>query len=441
MLEIFCPSLELLILIPGLLLSYLPMKQYLKIGLGKLASFMIPSVLLISLAGGAASFFLSIHTRFLLIIAASIMCIIYILTLNISLWKSASVYFATCGVFACLGSTATAIDTFLSPYNANLSLSLGGEVVYNILCWASVAAVSYPTSHAVRSFLEEEAFAQTWYVFWILPIMFVALNLFIVPINPGILNQGRLAEIYIVMSLALLLLLLLFYAMFFLMASSLNRNDRLRQENQFLSMQRSRYDNLKNAIDETREARHDMRHHLNTMQILAERHEWERLAEYLADAQKNVPDIALQLCNNTAVDSVASHYGLLCRKSQIPFSFKFDLPDKLPVSEIDFCLVLSNLLENALEASLRIAPEKRCIKVQSHLHSENMVLLTVENAFSGKIDEKNGVFQSSKRAGDGVGIQSVRRIADRNGGYSRFSYSTGSFCANIMLRSKREQKN
>lgn len=437
MLDFLCPTLELLILAPGLLLAYLPMKQYLRISSGKLAALLTPSVLLLIIACGSVSCLFSIHTRYLLIFAAAIMGIAYALTLNITPWKSVSVYLAVCGVFSCLGSTATAIDGILSPGNAAPWLSFGGTLVYNLICWCFVAAVWYPATHAVRTFLEEEAFARTWYVFWILPALFTVLNLAMIPINPGILNQGRLIELYIVISLSLLLLLLLFYAMFFLMASSLNRNDQLRQENQFLSMQQSRYDNLKTAIDETREARHDMRHHLNTLQMLAERQEWERLSEYLADAKENIPDIDWHLCDNTAVDSVAGHYGMLYRKSRIPFSFEFDLPEELPVSEIDFCLVLSNLLENALEASLKTAPQKQCIKAQAYLHSEHMLLLTVENAFDGEIKEKNGVFQSSKRSGDGVGIQSVRRIADRNGGYSRFSYKDGSFCANIMLRAKR----
>ena len=38
------------------------------------------------------------------------------------------------------------------------------------------------------------------------------------------------------------------------------------------------------------------------------------------------------------------------------------------------------------------------------------------------------------RRGEGVGIQSVRRIADKNGGYSRFSHDGGVFRADVLLR-------
>ena len=98
------------------------------------------------------------------------------------------------------------------------------------------------------------------------------------------------------------------------------------------------------------------------------------------------------------------------------------------------CLVLSNLLENAQEASLRTAPQSRQIEVAAYLHSSRIVLIQVTNAFGGEIREKQGVFQSSKRRGSGVGIQSVRRIAEKSGGASSFTHQDGIFTAKVMLR-------
>ena len=242
--------------------------------------------------------------------------------------------------------------------------------------------------------------------------------------------------IYIVISIAILILMLLFYTLFYLMARSLNRNVRLQQENQFLSMQQTQYDNLQTAIEETRQVRHDMRHHIHTLSSLAERGEWDTLKTYLAKAQKSIPEAGLNLCDNPAIDGVAGHYGMLYRKNNIPFSMELDLPSPLPVSEMDFCLVLSNLLENALEASLRTSPAKRQIKVQACPHSDQILLLTVKNTYEGTVTEKNGIFQSSKRRGSGVGLQSVRRIAEKGGGCCRFTHDGETFTANIMLRKK-----
>ena len=97
------------------------------------------------------------------------------------------------------------------------------------------------------------------------------------------------------------------------------------------------------------------------------------------------------------------------------------------------CLVLSNLLENALEASIRTAPDRRQIKITAYLHAERLLLIEVENAYDGEIREKDGVFQSSKRKGNGVGIQSIQHIVEKSGGASTFTYQNGAFCAKVML--------
>ena len=88
------------------------------------------------------------------------------------------------------------------------------------------------------------------------------------------------------------------------------------------------------------------------------------------------------------------YYCALAKREQIPFSVQLDLPECLPVDEIDLCLVLSNLLENALEASLRTAPARRRIELTACLHGNSLALIQVENTYDGVIREKGGVFQS-----------------------------------------------
>lgn len=434
MIDFLYPIIELAIIFPGMFLAYLPMKCHMRIKKGKMAAMLIPIMILLCVAGGCLCYFLKIKVQFVSVSVFLIMSIAYCYTLKISRWKSISVILAVCGVFLCIGSIVNAVDLILCSNNPKPWFGLSAALIYNLICWIFVILLWYPATHAACDLLENEGIAQTWYVFWILPTFFILLNLFMIPIYPNILNLGRLMEGYIVISLALLVLLLLFYVLFYIMAKSLNRNDQLRQQNQFLSMQQAQYEALCTAIEETRQARHDMRHHFSALSALAVHEEWQELRNYLGQVMESIPTVELKLCDNPAVDGVAGHYCIRYKENNIPFSIELDLPYKLPISEMDICLVLSNLMENALEASLRTDTTKRFIKVQAYLHSDNVVLITVENAFDGIIKEKNGVFQSSKRHGDGVGIQSIRRIAEKNGGYCRFTLTDGVFYANIMLR-------
>ena len=179
-----------------------------------------------------------------------------------------------------------------------------------------------------------------------------------------------------------------FNAVFLLMATSLNRNAKLQQENQFLSMQQQRYESLKAAIEEARQARHDMRHQLNQISALAEAGDLDNLKAYLAKTVSRIPDLDMNFCENRAADSVVGHYCALAKREGIPFCARLNLPQTLPVDEIDLCLVLSNLLENAFEASLRTAPARRKIEITAYVHAERLLLVEVENAFDGAVHEK-----------------------------------------------------
>ena len=431
------PILELTVVLPGLLLAYFPVKSYLKQSPGKLAVWLLPLLLGLCLGGGLLCYHFCVSTVFSLALIAPVTSVLYIKTLRISLWKSGTIALSVCAVFACLNSLSRAVSAAI-VLRMQLPLNepwfcFGACVFYHAICWLVTIAAYHPSTHAVRMMVEDDNFAQTWYVFWVLPLVFILLNLFMIPRYQTTLQTGRVLQGYIVLSIALLVLLFWFNTVFLLMANSLNRNARLRQENQFLSMQQQRYESLKAAIEEARQARHDMRHQLNQISALAESGDLEGLNAYLAKTVSRIPNLDMNFCENRAADSVVGYYCALAKREDIPFRAQLDLPQALPVDEIDMCLVLSNLLENALEASLRTATARRQIEITAYVHAERLLLIEVENTFDGKIREKDGVFRSSKRNGNGIGIQSVHHIAEKTGGASTFSYQNGVFSAKVML--------
>lgn len=432
------PILELLAVIPGLLLAYFPVKSYLMPSPGRLAARLLPLMVGACVGGGLLCLRFQCSTEAAQAVLALAAALVYIKTLRISRWKSGTIALSVCAVFACINSISRAVSAALLIYARapwlEPWLCLSAGIFYNVACWLFTAAAYYPSTHAVRTMVEDEHFAQTWYVFWLLPLIFILLNIVMTPRYQTTLQTGRVLQVYIVFSIALLMLLLCFYAIFLLMAVSLNRNARLRQENQLLIMQRQRYESLKTAIEEVRQARHDLRHQLNQISMLVEEGDMEGLRGFLARSVSRIPSLETRFCENNAADSVVGYYCGLCRREGIPIHVRLDLPETLPVDEMDLCLVLSNLLENALEASLRTAAARRQIAVTAYLHAARLLLIEVENPFDGTVKENDGVFRSSKRKGDGVGLQSVRHIAERSGGASTFTYQDGVFRARVMLR-------
>lgn len=430
---ILWPVLELSVLFPGAFACFLAVANRLRMKKRTAALIVVPILLAVCVLGGALCWRMGWGCNRLLLPVLVPAAIGFARMTTLPAWKSVSIFLGVCGTFSGLVGPALIADALAIPGNASPWLSPVGSLTYFTLGWVLVALCWYPTTRSTRHLLETDAVVRSWHVFWVLPAVFVLMNLFLSFRFDSFLYSGQLLGLYALLSLVTTGLLLLFYGLFYLVARELEKNLQLKQENQFLQMQSAQYETLRAAIDETRRARHDLRHHFATLSALADRGAWEDVRRYLSEAAANVPADGLNLCENPAVDGVAGRYSALSRQSGVPFTCRLELPAALPVPEMDVCVVLQNLLENALEAS-RQAEGRRYISLRASLHGDNLVLLTVENAYTGRLVARDGVLQSTKRPGPGVGLQSVAHIAEKNGGYCRFLYGDGVFTANIMLR-------
>ena len=433
---VFFQTLEFTVMLPGMLLAYLPVSSYLKQTPGRLAAWMFPLLLGISAFCGCFCYTMNFPIVCVLPVLLLLLLILYHGTLQISLWKSGNIFLAVCAAFSCFYSLSRTIAVM---FEKNLErLNLPGfsyfEILYNLFCILFVLLVWYPASHTAKTMVEDENLAQTWYVFWILPVLVIVLNLFLIPKYHRTFYSQQILQGYIAMILVLLFILALFYTMFLMMANILNRNKKLQQENHFLSVQQERYENLRISIEDARQARHDTRHHFLQLSAMAEDGDLEKIKDYLSLAISKVPSLDFHFCENQAVDRVIGYYYALAQKDEIPFHARIQLPAPLLLDEADLCLVLSNLLENALEASRETAKIRQQIFVEVYPHLTSILLIKVENNFDGNVKEKNHLFHSSKRKGPGIGIQSVRRMVEKNGGSSSFTHEDGCFTVKIMLR-------
>ena len=212
--DVLRPILELTVVFPGLLLAYFPVRSYLKQSSAKLAVWEVPLLFGLCLGGGLFCYHFGLSTAFPLLLITIVTIFLYLKTLRLSLWKSGTIALAVCAVFACLNSLSRAVGTAIT-----IRLQLPPDkpwfcfsacIFYNVICWLTAAAAYYPSTHAVRAMVEDDNFAQTWYVFWVLPMVFILLNLFITPRYQITLRIGRVLQVYIVMSIALLFLLFMF---------------------------------------------------------------------------------------------------------------------------------------------------------------------------------------------------------------------------------------
>ncbi len=328
---------------------------------------------------------------------------------------------------------AVLADALLSPKSGPVVFSLGGAAAYALFCWTLLGLMWYPATHAARWLLDEIEMPGTWYVFWILPVVFLSLNIALRPQEYSTLYTNRVMMFYPVLMLALLALLLSGYGLFYWMARGLAKNMRLAEENRLLQMQAIQYRILQKSIEDTRRARHDLRQHFKALQGCVESGDIVKVAEYVkAYGESLPPDTVRQFCKNYAVDAVLHYYGEQAVRQQTDMEVSVQMEEKTIIPQPEFCALLGNLLENAIDACAA-SKAPRIIRLHIRQRGKQALYLTLDNTSDQPPKSDSGRFLSSSHDGFGIGTESVRVITKRYNGDTRFEWKDGMFYVSVML--------
>lgn len=108
---------------------------------------------------------------------------------------------------------------------------------------------------------------------------------------------------------------------------------------------------------------------------------------------------------------------------------------QLPFESADVSVLIGNILDNAIEASAELPEEKRHIRYFMK-YETNILIITVINAFSGRINKnKNGTIITCKEMPEnhGIGLDSVRKVADKYHGSVVIEIEENTFIIKIIL--------
>ncbi len=215
------------------------------------------------------------------------------------------------------------------------------------------------------------------------------------------------------------------------------KNRRLQAENHALSLQSVQYENLRRHIEEARRARHDLRHHLVLLRHIRDKRDFAALDELLASyPELESLERPLAYCENETVNSVLLYFADRAAGAGIRFTVRTEVPEDVFVEKPDLAVLFGNLLENAAEACAHVEGEA-FVSVSGGVRDKAAhapFTLVVRNSCALAPEPGgSGTFRSTKHEGDGIGIASVRSIAERYGGTGSFSADSGVFTASVIL--------
>ncbi len=105
------------------------------------------------------------------------------------------------------------------------------------------------------------------------------------------------------------------------------------------------------------------------------------------------------------------------------------IPVSLTVSELDLCIVIGNLLDNAIEACSALPEEERLIRIYMEMKG-NYLYLSLTNTAEG---QKKHSFKTTKGEGHGFGLARVDAIVKKYGGYLTRASEDGAFSTEVLL--------
>ena len=192
---------------------------------------------------------------------------------------------------------------------------------------------------------------------------------------------------------------------------------------------------VENIYKQMRGWRHDYHNHIQVMKAYLAQGQTEEIGNYLGklDADLISVDTILKT-GNVMIDAILNSKISLAQTKKINVNAKAIVPKTLSVQEVDLCVILGNLLDNAIEACERQPDEtKRFMRVYIGKHKE-LLYISVSNSFGGEVKKSGRGYHSTKAsASHGFGLVRIDKIIEKYKGFVDRQNEEGVFATEAML--------
>ena len=190
------------------------------------------------------------------------------------------------------------------------------------------------------------------------------------------------------------------------------------------------YLEVENMYAKMRGWRHDYRNHIQTMKVHASNGEYAEIDKYLDMLDEDLTHVETVVrTGNRMADAILNSKLSLAMEKQIRVKAEAQIPMSLTISELDLCTVISNLLDNAIDACMELPVEERLIRIYMEMKG-NYLYFSIINTAGGK---KKQSFLTTKGDGHGFGLSRIDGIVKKYGGYVKRASEDESFSTEVLL--------
>jgi len=193
------------------------------------------------------------------------------------------------------------------------------------------------------------------------------------------------------------------------------------------------YEEVKEIYLNMRSWRHDYHNHLQVMKAQLAVGQVEEMKQYLDELEQNLDSVDTYVkTGNLMADAILNSKLTLAGQKGIRVNCKALLPEAVSIEDVDMCVLLGNLLDNALEACEKIPEEQRFLRVYMVVN-RSQLYISIQNSAREELnfDERNYI--SRKRGNHGLGMKRVKALVDKYEGYLNLANEPGIFAAEVTL--------
>ncbi len=132
------------------------------------------------------------------------------------------------------------------------------------------------------------------------------------------------------------------------------------------------------------------------------------------------------------IDAILNGKLNIAAQNKIAVNAKAKIPEVTPVTDVDMCAIIGNLLDNAIEENKRLPQENRFLRI--YIGQKNtQFYLAFTNAAGKKCDKRRSFFASAKGGQHGLGLVRVESLVKKYGGLFSADSEDGGFTAELLI--------
>lgn len=298
------------------------------------------------------------------------------------------------------------------------------EVVYNTVAGPIMSVTSHFIHLGIFIFIKKWVLGKyssglskgEWIYFSIFPIVTIAVFTMINVVF-GFVENDIQKKIVTILSLGLLAMNI---AMFLLIKNILKREAKIRESNLFLERVKNeteRYRNISKNYAMQRKREHEYKNQMAIITALAREHKIEELNRYLKEYHKEtIVKMNVMDTNNVIINAIINSKYQEAKEKDIVFVVKINDLSGIKLKDEDVVLILSNLLNNAIEACENC--KDGTIRLKFVKEREN-ILISVTNTITRKPVVVDNIYLTTKtenRESHGIGIDNIKETVESYGG-------------------------